>query len=716
MTEAIGDAEVHDRSLEHLLARLNILSARVQSAVTRRRREDPGADDRFRGLYISDDAVDDLLANRPPSMWDPVSEELSRDVERKADLWELEGNPLRLRGLAAAFGLDLTGIDILVAALAPDLDPRFERLYGYLNDDVTRRRATIGLALELCGLVAIDADARARLSPSGSLVGGGLIAIEDEQRPSLTRSLCVPDRVVGHLLGDDAVELQLAAVIDTTPLPAAGPSSPSLERALREGIWPIYVREAGTASGIATAASSAAALGAGIVALDLRRLVGASHPVGVIATAIRETRLRGAVLVAAPIEALVDGSAGLISRLAEAQCPIVLAGARGWDPAWSRVVPVLLDAPALVAADRVAEWQAALAPAAGGIAMNGHAQELLDATRAFRLSAPQIARAALAGRLRARAEARDLEPGDVQAGARAQNAAGLDRLARRIEPRAGWDDLVLPSDARAQLHELASRARHREQVLDEWGIGGRSTRGRGITALFAGESGTGKTLAAEVITGELGLDLYVIDLSTVVDKYIGETEKNLDRIFAEADRVNAVLLFDEADAIFGKRSEVRDARDRYANLEVAYLLQRMERFDGMAVLSTNLRANLDEAFTRRIDVIADFPMPDEDARLALWRLHLPASLPQTSDLDLEFMARRFRLSGGNIRNICLTSAFLAAEDARPTSMAHLIRATEREYRKLGRLTLEAEFGPYHALLVTAPSLPNEPMGALDGPN
>ncbi len=189
-------------------------------------------------------------------------------------------------------------------------------------------------------------------------------------------------------------------------------------------------------------------------------------------------------------------------------------------------------------------------------------------------------------------------------------------------------------------------------------------RGRGITALFAGDSGTGKTLSAEVIAGELGLELYVIDLSTVVDKYIGETEKNLDRIFAEADRVNGVLLFDEADAIFGKRSEVRDARDRYANVEVAYLLQRMERFDGLAVLTTNLRANLDEAFTRRIDVIVDFPMPEEDDRMRLWRLHLPPEVPQADDLDLRFMADRFRLSGGNIRNICVTAAFFAADEAR----------------------------------------------------
>jgi SpoVK/Ycf46/Vps4 family AAA+-type ATPase len=229
-------------------------------------------------------------------------------------------------------------------------------------------------------------------------------------------------------------------------------------------------------------------------------------------------------------------------------------------------------------------------------------------------------------------------------------------------------------------------------------MGGSSSRGTGLTALFAGDSGTGKTLSAEVVAADLGLDLYVIDLATVVDKYIGETEKNLDRIFSEADRVNGVLLFDEADAIFGKRSEVKDARDRYANVEIAYLLQRMERFDGIAILTTNLRANLDEAFLRRLDIIVDFPMPEEDDRLRLWERHLPGTLPRAADVDLGFLAAAFKLSGGNIRNVCLQAAFYAAAGNRPVAMLDLIRGTEREYQKLGRLTHAEEFGKYLELL------------------
>ena len=316
----------------------------------------------------------------------------------------------------------------------------------------------------------------------------------------------------------------------------------------------------------------------------------------------------------------------------------------------------------------------------------------------FRLTAEQVHRAARAARMEAHAREVPLDEDELKAGARAQNAAGLERLARRIQPAVGFSDLVLPPDTMAQLKELLTRARYREQVLDIWKMAGPSARRRGLTALFAGPSGTGKTMAAEVLASELGLDLYTVDLATVVDKYVGETEKNLDRIFAEAERVNGVILFDEADALFGKRSEVSDAHDRYANVEVAYLLQRMELFEGIAILATNLRANLDEAFTRRLDALVDFPEPEEEYRRRLWERSLGTTMPRDPNLDLDFLARAFKLSGGAIRNIAVAAAYAAAEEQRAMSMADLIRATQREYLKMGLLTVESEFGPYYHLL------------------
>jgi SpoVK/Ycf46/Vps4 family AAA+-type ATPase len=326
------------------------------------------------------------------------------------------------------------------------------------------------------------------------------------------------------------------------------------------------------------------------------------------------------------------------------------------------------------------------------------AGEVPDVPTHLRLGPEQVARAVRSARLTADLTGAQLDGPLLAAGARAQNTAGLERLAHRIEPAVGWDDLVLPPSVEAQLRGLAARARHRDLVLREWRMRPGGGRGRGVTALFAGDSGTGKTMSAEVIAAELGLDLYRVELASVVDKYIGETEKNLERIFGEAAGVNAVLLFDEADAVFGKRSEVRDAHDRYANIESAYLLQRMETFDGLAVLSTNLRSNIDEAFTRRLDAVVDFPVPDAASRQRLWQRCLAPPLPIGDDLDLGFCAEAFELTGGNIRSAAITAAYLAAADRAAVRMGHVVAAVEQEYRKLGRLVLEQEFGRYLALL------------------
>jgi SpoVK/Ycf46/Vps4 family AAA+-type ATPase len=228
-------------------------------------------------------------------------------------------------------------------------------------------------------------------------------------------------------------------------------------------------------------------------------------------------------------------------------------------------------------------------------------------------------------------------------------------------------------------------------VLEQWGFGRKHARRAGFTALFVGQPGTGKTMAAEVMAGELGLDLYRIDLSGVVSKYIGETEKNLERVFRAADQGDALLLFDEADALFGKRSEVRDAHDRYANVEVAYLLQRLEAYEGVAILTSNLRGNIDEAFMRRLDFVLEFPMPEEAERLAIWRRALPSEAPLGTDVDLEFLSRKFKLAGGHIRNIALAAAFFAAADGGPIAMRHLVRGTRREHQKLGKLLGTREF-------------------------
>jgi SpoVK/Ycf46/Vps4 family AAA+-type ATPase len=245
------------------------------------------------------------------------------------------------------------------------------------------------------------------------------------------------------------------------------------------------------------------------------------------------------------------------------------------------------------------------------------------------------------------------------------------------------------------LRSISAYIRHRDLVLSDWGYARTVASSQGVKTLFAGDSGTGKTMAAQVLAGDLGQEIFRLDLATVVSKYIGETEKNLDRIFAAADGSNAILFFDEADALFGKRSDVQDAHDRYANLEVAYLLQRMESYAGAVVLATNYRQNIDEAFLRRLDFVVDFPFPEAVDRERIWRLLLPREAPLADDVDLVFLAHQFKLAGGNIRNASLAAAFLAAEDGGVIAMRHLVRGVALEYGKLGRLTLESDFEQFH---------------------
>ncbi|WP_408646696.1 ATP-binding protein [Streptomyces carminius] len=689
--------------LLHLTARLRAAERRVHRAVGERRRADPRPDDPMRGLYLSEEAVDRILASAPPdpAPAGPGPGGAARDeAEARADEAEAAGARLPLRALARGFALTPLDVELLLIALLPDLDGRFEKLYGYLNDDVTRRRAGVGLALELAGAGPLHAAARARLAPGAPLVDGGLLLVEEEDRPFLSRSLRVPDRVTAHLLGDDTPDPRLRGLL-TPPTPLPSPRADRLGDALRDGVRLVYLRERAGGSAVCLAAAALAAAGRPALGLDLAALAAGPDPEAALRALAREARLRGAGVVAGPVDVLAGagagagsgagppGPAGLLRTLAGLPVPVLLTGRCGWDPLWAEDGPLPLTAPPLTAAERAALWRDAL----DGAAL-APGTEPAAALAPFLLGPEQVRRAARTARRQALAE----DGGPVSArhllsGVRAQNAAGLERLARRVEPSVGWDDLVLPRDTAVQLGELALRARHRDRVLGDWRMRPGGGRGRGVMALLAGDSGTGKTMSAEVVAADLGLDLYVVDLSSVVDKYVGETEKNLERIFTEAAEVNGVLLFDEADAVFGKRSEVSDARDRYANLESAYLLQRMESFDGIAVLTTNLRANLDEAFTRRLDVVVDFPLPDAPLRRTLWDRCLGPVVPRADDLDLDFCAR-FELAGGSIRACAVTAAYLAAETRRPLRTADLVTAVQREYRKLGRLVLAGEFAPY----------------------
>ncbi|WP_327297506.1 MULTISPECIES: ATP-binding protein [unclassified Streptomyces] len=673
--------------------RLAAQRERVAALVRERSADDPTADDPLRGLYLSKDAVNHLLEKSGPAREDSAEGVL---VGGSTPL----GPADRLAGLAARMRLTDLETTVLLLALAPDLDRDFEQLYGYLNNDVSRRRATVGLVLDVCGLPALDATVRDLFHPTAPLSWLGLLRVEEPDAPFLGRALRVPDRLAAHLVGNDTPDAALEGhvrAVRASPAGAGDPLTGKLAKLLAEPEPPvIYLRERREGDGLACAAAALAAAGRPALHLTTaaetrsretgeQRDSGEERPGGTYAHShsplpqlLLEARLRGCAIVVSP---LPEQPADLIRSLDAGDVPLILAGSEPYDPQWCDPDPLVLDAPGSTS-DTVGLWAAAL----GVESAQDLGFDLAGTVATYRLGGDRIRRAAHSALDLAALDGTDVTAEHLRVAARQQSASGLERHARRIMPAVGWHDLVLPKAPLEHLHELAQRARHRERVLGDWQLSAGGGRGRGVLAMFAGDSGTGKTLSAEVVAADLGLDLYVVQLSSVVDKYVGETEKNLERIFSEADRTDAVLLFDEADAVFGKRSDVKDAHDRYANLESAYLLQRLESFSGVALLTTNLRANIDDAFTRRLDLVVDFPFPDEDQRLALWR-HSLAHVPCADDIDPGPCARDFELAGGSIRSAVVTAAYAAATRGGSVTSDDLLAGARREYRKAGRLVV-----------------------------
>jgi hypothetical protein len=429
------------------------------------------------------------------------------------------------------------------------------------------------------------------------------------------------------------------------------------------------------------AAAAAALCGLSVCALPAALVPTAPAELdGLVRLWEREAILSGRVLLldCHSVDATDSARTGALKRLIERLATsLIVAGRERWQTA--RVL-VALDVGKPTAGEQDALWRQYLAGTGDAASLNGEVDALVTQ---FDLSAAGIQAAWLEAQASPYAMAAALWDA-----CRVQARPRLDDLAQRIAPVARWEDLVLPEAQKQLLRHITAHVRQRRQVYETWGFAAKSLRGLGISALFTGASGTGKTMAAEVLANELQLDLYRIDLSQVVSKYIGETEKNLRRVFDGAEEGGAILLFDEADALFGKRSEVKDSHDRYANIEVSYLLQRMEAYRGLAILTTNLRDALDTAFLRRIRFIVTFPFPDAAQRTEIWRRIFPAETP-TAGLDYSQLAR-LSVAGGNIRNIALGAAFLAADAGEAVGMRHVLRAARGEYAKLERPLTDVE--------------------------
>jgi ATP-dependent 26S proteasome regulatory subunit len=597
--------------------------------------------------------------------------------------------PPALETLCAAFGLSSFERNVLLLCAGMELDSTFAEHFAAAQNDPQRAYPSFGLAL-----AALPEAHWSALPPAAPLRYWRLVEVAGGDT-LMTGRLRIDERVLHHLAGMYHLDERLQGLVETLDAPGDLPPSHHVVVDKISRLWsqrkdgssvPAIQLCGGEAAGKhAVAAAASASVGLRLHAIRAADVPAAATEREALARLWeREAVLSGSALLVDCQEAGDTDSLRPALSLVERLGGVLIVSSR--EPLDTRRRQLIrLDVNKPSAAEQRSLWRSTLGPLAHEL--NGQIEVL---TSQFDLGVQEIRAASaelLADASGVGDEISDTVLWDV---CRVQSRPRLDDLAQRIEHAAGWDDLVLPESQRRTLREVAAHVRQRTRVYEAWGFADRGARGLGISALFAGASGTGKTMAAEVLANELRLDLYRIDLSQVVSKYIGQTEKNLGRVFDAAEEGGAILLFDEADALFGKRSEVRDSHDRYANIEISYLLQRMEAYRGLAILTTNMKDALDGAFMRRIRFVVQFPFPDSEHRAEIWRRIFPPDAP-TEGLDANRLAR-LSVTGGNIRNIALNAAFLAADAGEPVRMAHLARAARGEYAKLEKPLTEAEIG------------------------
>jgi hypothetical protein len=581
--------------------------------------------------------------------------------------------------LVRVFGLSPFERDLVLLTAAIELDGDVAALASTILG-ATDPRPTFGLALSILPSGHWDA-----IAPASPLRYWRLVELGPG--PTLpTRPLRIDERVLHHLTGISAVDERLdgIAFIGAASVPLA-PSQIRLTRVLADtvatgGAAVVILDGEDVPARLDVAQHVASTLGLVPLVVRVAALPAVNELARVARLIDREVALLGALPIL-DVDEETDGAAAVL--LDQLEAPIVFtAGVPGGRAVGRHVIRRSVDLPS------PAEQRMLWAERLGEPLSVDLERAIEEIAQHFRLGARVVD--AVARELAAVGAAPDEAAATLRRLCRERARTRLDGLAQRIDPVATWDDLVLPAGHLELLHEIVRHVRHRTQVHERWGFAERATGGLGVSALFAGESGTGKTLAAEVIATDLDLDLYRIDLAATVSKYIGETEKNLKRLFDAAEASGAVLLFDEADALFGKRGEVKDGHDRYANLEVAYLLQRMESYRGLAILTTNMRSHIDRAFLRRLRFVIQFPFPDRGQRTEIWRRVFPSATP-LDGIDAEELAR-MTIPGGSIRAIALSAAFAAAEDGTPVTADHVMRAARVEYAKSERSLTDVEAG------------------------
>jgi AAA+ superfamily predicted ATPase len=625
------------------------------------------------------DAAEHLFAYLERASWllGEPRVEVERAVERDDEIAAreaLSSAALPLIGLRARAGLDQAATHVLVMAAITGLDVDLGILL------VERTKAAAPSVQQIISLLAFasadEAVLLAAFAPDAPLRALGLIELRNERAPLLHRTVHVDDRVTTFLRGEVALDHELADFASVMTSAPASEASQAIARLLGTP-GPIVVDGAARVGKTAAIVAAAASHGRRTLVADLARLQGEPEALlHVLDRLRREAMLLDAVFVVRLAD--VDVSTQVSRRLAEyAQRGIAILSI--YD---ATQVTRALRGPRVIrvanppAAAQLAIWRASL----------GDLDGIQQVVERYPLPPGDIELAAAAARAQSEVHGRPLAHDDLMIAARARLLHRLGEVAELVSTTLTWEDLVVRDDVDTRLVEIVAAVRYQSRVMEDWGFSAKLPYGRSLSVLFSGAPGTGKTMVATLIGKELGLEVFRVDLSKIVSKYIGETEKNLARVFEEAQRCNAVILFDEADSLFAKRTEVKSSNDRYANLEVNFLLQRLEAHDGIVILTTNAANSIDPAFLRRIRYRVEFPEPDEHERKGLWRSMVPVQTPLASDVDFAALGRKFRLTGGHIKNAVVRAAFLAAAEGTPAiTQDLLLRAAQLEWTELGNL-------------------------------
>jgi len=724
-------AEYYETNMQHILDELKRIDLLIHLEVQRIREVDAVMDG-FHGLYVSDEEINSILDpdhaphpgdgggddDRSTRILKGLIAETESEIARKKENSRKKGIMLNLPMLAEIYGLTPFETDTILISTAPELDTKYEQLYAYLRNDATKKQPGVDLILRLlCNTTEDAIHARRYFHAEAQLFKNRMIRLVEEPgdrgKSLLSRSVKADDRITNHILGFNPIDATIAPFTRLIQ-PRRDLDGVMLAEELQSRVRGITGRWKETGgrmtcllqgpygAGKKTVSEKICGeLGVSLLIVGIRALI--SVEAGFedsVSRIFREAVLQDSAVYLEHFEELFSEDAknvfhrNIIFKVLEEYRGLAFIASVEEPKLGGELQKDLfkIEIPTPDYAMRKTIWEGRL---------NGRFGETAASVLAnkFKFTAGQINDAITsAEKLAVLEEREEMTIADIYSGCRAQSNQGLTALARRIKPKYGWGDIILPKEKAEQLKEVTNYVKNRGVVYYDWGFDDKLSLGKGLNVLFSGPSGTGKTMAAEVIASELRLDLYKIDLSMIVSKYIGETEKNLNRIFKEAEQSNAILFFDEADALFGKRSEVQDSHDRYANIEISYLLQKMEENEGIVILASNLSQNIDDAFLRRMHFTVEFPFPEEEYRYKIWKSLFPVKAPLSDDIDYGFLARRFKLAGGNIKNIVVNAAFLAAENSGVIAMEDVINATKREFQKIGKVCSQSEFGAYYELI------------------